>query len=107
MDAQRRAFQACALMTGTIQQSADDRLELHFETSHERISAAKKLSPGGVHSNVRLNEVPWPLSFQSADGVHLTDVDGNLLLDFALGQGPLLLGHRPPEVIQAVERQLK
>jgi glutamate-1-semialdehyde 2,1-aminomutase len=94
-------------VTGTIQRSADDRAVLHFEKSHKRIEAAKKLAPGGVHSNVRLNEVPWPLSFHSADGAHLTDVDGNLLLDFALGQGPLLLGHRPPKVIDAVERQLQ
>jgi glutamate-1-semialdehyde 2,1-aminomutase len=60
-----------------------------------------------VHSNVRLSEVPWPLYFQSAEGTYLKDVDGNRLLDFALGQGPLLLGHRPPEVIEAVERQLQ
>jgi glutamate-1-semialdehyde 2,1-aminomutase len=106
MEAERSSFQARPIVTGTIQQSSDDRVELHFEKSQKRIEAARKLAPGGVHSNVRLNEVPWPLSFQSADGVRLTDVDGNVLLDFALGQGPLLLGHRPPEVIQAVERQL-
>ena len=94
-------------MSGVIKRSTDERLGFRFDTSHSRLQAAKRLTPGGVHSNVRLNEPPWPLYFESAEGAHLRDVDGNLLLDFALGQGPLLLGHRPPEVIEAVERQLQ
>lgn len=68
---------------------------------------ACQLAPGGVHSNVRLSEQPLPLFVDSADGAHLRDVDGNDLVDFTLGQGPMLLGHRPPEVIAAVTRQLE
>jgi glutamate-1-semialdehyde 2,1-aminomutase len=79
---------------------------LAFEESRRQFDRALQLTPGGVHSNVRLGEEPWPLFFESADGARLHDVDGNELIDFGLGQGPMLLGHRPPEVVEAVTRQL-
>jgi glutamate-1-semialdehyde 2,1-aminomutase len=39
-------------------------------------------------------------------GCRVFDVDGNEYLDFVLGSGPLILGHAPPSVVEAVERQL-
>ena len=106
VDLSDRASSA-AVVSGITERSTDERTGIRFDTSYARLQAAKRLTPGGVHSNVRLHEVPWPLYFESAEGAYLRDVDGNQLLDFALGQGPLLLGHRPPEVIEAVERQLQ
>ncbi|GAA2436527.1 glutamate-1-semialdehyde 2,1-aminomutase [Actinomadura vinacea] len=41
-----------------------------------------------------------------ADGARMTDLDGNVLLDFALANGPLLLGHRPRPVLEAMAAQL-
>ncbi len=70
---------------------------------HER---AKKVIPGGVNSNIRMGEKPHPIFFESAEGPYLFDVDGNRLIDYVLGQGPMLLGHRPSFVIEAVEEQL-
>lgn len=35
------------------------------------------------------------------------DVDGNEYIDFALGQGPLILGHSPPEVLDAVDSAMR
>jgi glutamate-1-semialdehyde 2,1-aminomutase len=37
----------------------------------------------------------------------MVDVDGRSLIDFALANGPLLLGHSPEPVVQAVEDQLR
>jgi len=37
----------------------------------------------------------------------LTDVDGNIYVDYLLGQGPLLLGHSSPTVVEAVKRVLE
>ncbi len=70
---------------------------------HDR---AKKVIPGGVNSNIRMGEKPHPIFFKSAEGPYLFDVDGNRLIDYVLGQGPMLLGHRPPFVVEAVEDQL-
>jgi len=43
---------------------------------------------------------------RSAQDAVVTDVDGNVLLDFAGGIGMLNLGHRPKAVIDAVKNQL-
>jgi len=77
-----------------------------FEGSRRRLEAAKATTPGGVHSNIRLADQPGPLFFESGDGSHLHDVDGNDLIDYVLANGPMILGHRPPEVIEAVRAQL-
>ena len=34
----------------------------------------------------------------------VVDVDGNEYIDYQMGQGPLILGHRPRAVIDAVTR---
>ena len=49
---------------------------------------------------------PLPLFFSSAAGSHLTDVDGNEYIDYALAWGPLILGHSHPAVISGVLAQL-
>jgi glutamate-1-semialdehyde 2,1-aminomutase len=79
---------------------------LTFEESRRHLERAKRTIPGGVHSNIRLGEQPWPLFFTHGDGSHLYDVDGNELIDYVLANGPLLLGHTPRPVIEAVKRQL-
>ena len=79
---------------------------LSFEESRRRHEAAKRTIPGGVHSNIRLFEQPWPLFFDRAEGSHVFDVDGNDLIDYVLANGPLLLGHSPRPVIEAVKAQL-
>jgi glutamate-1-semialdehyde 2,1-aminomutase len=79
---------------------------LTFEESRLRLERAKRTIPGGVHSNIRLSEQPWPLWFDHADGSHIYDVDGNDLIDYVLANGPLLLGHTPKPVTDAVKVQL-
>ncbi len=59
---------------------------------------------GGVNSNVRLSGAP--ICFEGGKGSHLTDVDGNDYIDYALGMGPNILGHAPPAVTAAVSRSL-
>lgn len=39
---------------------------------------------------------------ERAEGAHLHDADGRSYLDFALGSGPMVLGHAHPAVVQAV-----
>ena len=75
--------------------------------SRALLERAARTTPGGVHSNVRLHERPLPLFLESAEGPHLVDVDGNRYIDFVMGQGPMLLGHRPAGVLRAVTEQLE
>jgi glutamate-1-semialdehyde 2,1-aminomutase len=71
------------------------------------ISEAAKYLPGGVNSNYRLGISPTPLVFDRAEGPFLYDVDGNRLIDYYLGMGPMILGHSPEPVIAAVKQQLQ
>jgi len=48
-----------------------------------------------------------PLYAESARGALLTDVDGNVLIDFAGGIGTLNAGHANPEAIRAASAQLQ
>lgn len=69
--------------------------------SADLVAQARTLTPGGVHSNVRLS---GPERFiDRATGAWLYDVDGNDYVDHLLGQGPNFLGHAPAVVIDAVE----
>ncbi len=62
--------------------------------------------PGGVNSNFRLGISPTPLVIERGEGAWLHDIDGNRIIDYYLGMGPMILGHNPPEVVEAVRRQL-
>ena len=73
---------------------------LPHDRSDSLHEAAVRLTPGGVHSNVRM---AGPLMFfERAKGAWLWDVDGNDYVDYLLGQGPNFLGHAHPEVNRAV-----
>ena len=84
----------------------DEMVRLDFEQSRRLLESSKKVIPGGVNSNVRMREQPHPIFFESAEGPYLFDADGNRLIDYVMGQGPMLLGHRPDFVLEAVEHQL-
>src|SRR4029079_10843133 len=43
-----------------------------------------------------------PIFFESGRGAELTDVDGNVYLDYVCSWGPLILGHAHPQVVEAV-----
>lgn len=73
--------------------------------SEKYFKKAQKLIPGGVNSPVRAFK-PYPFFTKSAKGSHLTDVDGKEYIDYCMGYGPLILGHAPMQVIEAVQDQL-
>ncbi len=50
---------------------------------------------------------PFPLVMDRAEGVEMTDVDGNVLLDFLGNYTALVHGHRPPFILAAVEAALE
>jgi hypothetical protein len=78
---------------------------LSFEKSAAFYEQAMRSVAGGVNSNVRYGESP-PLFFERGEGPRLHDVDGNVLIDFVLGNGPAILGHAAPSVIGPVAASL-
>ena len=80
---------------------------IRFDQSKKRLASFAKYLPGGVNSNFRLGISPTPLVFERAAGPYLYDVDGNKLIDYYLGMGPMILGHNPEPVLKAVTEQLK
>ncbi|TGK27639.1 glutamate-1-semialdehyde 2,1-aminomutase [Leptospira yasudae] len=74
------------------------------QNSKELFERAVKVSPGGVHSPVRSfrSVGGTPVFFASANGATLTDIEGKEYVDYCLSFGPLILGHRDPEVEEVV-----
>jgi glutamate-1-semialdehyde 2,1-aminomutase len=60
-----------------------------------------------VNSHFRLGVSPTPLVFERAEGPFLYDIDGNQLIDYYLGMGPMILGHSPTAIVEAVQSQLR
>lgn len=71
--------------------------------SENLFNQARRLMPGGVSSDVRLGGPA--LYFDRGEGATLIDVEGNRYVDYVLGMGPLILGHSPRAVIEAVQEQ--
>jgi len=66
---------------------------------------ARRVIPGGAGSTARLPRngwEPYPLFVSEGYGSRLRDVDGNEYIDYLLGLGPMILGHRHPVVTKAV-----
>lgn len=70
---------------------------------------AQRLIPGGVNSPVRAFRAVGGIPFfvSRAEGARIFDVDGRSYIDYLSSWGPLILGHAPREVVEAVERAVK
>ncbi len=80
-----------------------------FARSLQAYERAKKTLPGGVGGNARSAEAGWrphPIFMAYGQGSHIYDVDGNDYIDYLAAFGPLILGHKPQTVLQAVKRVL-
>src|SRR5262245_12893585 len=78
-----------------------------FPLSAERIDTACSVMHRGVTSDFRLGVSPTPLVVDRADGPYVFDVYGHRLIDYYLGMGPMMLGHRPAAVVEAAVAQLE
>ena len=76
--------------------------------SAEAFARAKQLIPGGVNSPARAFGAVGgePLFIERGEGAYLYDVDGNRYIDYIGSWGPLILGHRHPKVVEALEDAL-
>ena len=72
--------------------------------SAELYRRALHVLPGGVNSPVRAMRAIGrdPIFIERASGAELTDVDGNVYVDYVCSWGPLIHGHAHPEILEAV-----
>ncbi len=76
-----------------------------YEKSYELYVRACNSMAGGVSSHFRMSGAPHPLFFKEAKGARIIDVDDNEYLDFTLSQGPMILGHSHPAVLDRVREE--
>jgi glutamate-1-semialdehyde 2,1-aminomutase len=78
-------------------------------TSESLFDRAQRSIPGGVNSPVRAFRSVGgkPLFIARGDGPHIFDADGNEYVDYVGSWGPLLLGHRHPAILAALEEAAK
>ena len=68
---------------------------------------ARRSLAGGGNSTMRVLPYHLPLVVDRGLGSRIWDVDGQEYLDLNMAYGPLIFGHRPPAVVDAVVRQLR
>lgn len=72
--------------------------EIPGPKSRDLIARREKSVPRGLFKST-------PIGVAKAEGAALTDLDGNVFLDFAGGIGVLAVGHCPPNVVNAIQLQ--
>ena len=75
-----------------------------MKRSGELMTAAERVMPGGVNSPVRAfrGVGGQPPFIARGDGARITDVDGRTYIDLVGSWGPLILGHAPAAVVEAI-----
>ncbi len=76
-----------------------------IRNAQSAISRLNKVLAGGVGSGGRVDH--RSLFLASGQGAKVTDADGHIYVDYMMGFGALILGHRPPEVAVAIVRALE
>jgi glutamate-1-semialdehyde 2,1-aminomutase len=72
------------------------------EAEHELMDLARRVLPAGGFGNMAQEVI-----IASGRGGRVWDVSGNEYVDYLLGSGPMLVGHAHPEVVAAVEEQVR
>ncbi len=82
---------------------------MNVPESDALFARAQESIPGGVNSPVRAfrSVGGTPRFIARGDGAHLWDVDGNEYIDYICSWGPLILGHRPKAVLDAIASTLE
>jgi glutamate-1-semialdehyde 2,1-aminomutase len=76
--------------------------------SRAAFERARQLIPGGVNSPARAfgGVGGEPIFFERGSGAYLFDIDGNRYIDYVGSWGPMILGHAPADIAEAVREAL-
>jgi diaminobutyrate-2-oxoglutarate transaminase len=77
-----------------------------LHTTERRGNRSLLESQAARESNARSYPRRLPLAIRSAEGIHVTDMDGKTYYDCLAGAGTLALGHNHPVVIDAIRAAL-
>ncbi|MBX9567898.1 MAG: glutamate-1-semialdehyde 2,1-aminomutase [Candidatus Obscuribacterales bacterium] len=96
-------------MTTTTLPSPETKADEDSSKSAKLFARSKALIPGGVNSPARACKSvnSNPIFMDHADGAILVDVDGKEYIDYIGSWGALILGHKHPRVLEAVEDALQ
>jgi len=72
------------------------------DSESQALEKAAAYLPGGSNGNT----VTMDMVIRGGRGPRVWDLSGNEYIDYALGSGPMLIGHANPEVVAAVSEQL-
>jgi len=86
---------------GEINQQIRKRFENKNPQSFEAFQQAKRIIPGGLEHNLGLLK-PYPLTMKTAQKAYIWDIDGNEYVDYLMAGGPIILGHKIPEIDEKV-----
>ncbi len=81
--------------------------DLSQRSSITLLQRARKSVAAGASSTMRVLDYHLPLMIERAEGVHVWDVSGNRLIDMNMGYGPLIFGHRPRALIDAIRDEME
>jgi glutamate-1-semialdehyde 2,1-aminomutase len=75
-----------------------------YSKSEKLFAAASRILPGGVDSPVRAFKSvgATPVFIERARGAYLEDVDGHTYIDYVMSWGPLIHGHAPRGLLEAL-----
>ena len=66
------------------------------------LEKAAKYMPGGSNGNM----IHMDVVIERGEGSHVWDVSGNEYVDYALGSGPMFIGHAHPNVVKEVQERM-
>ena len=82
--------------------SSQQSMPSEMPTQAEWLSRAKAVLPAGSFGNFDAG-----FFARSGQGSRVWDEDGNEFIDYLISSGPMILGHGHPEVLEAVEKQMR
>ncbi|MDD4991629.1 MAG: glutamate-1-semialdehyde 2,1-aminomutase [Paludibacter sp.] len=79
---------------------------MNTEKSKSAYKKACEIIPGGVNSPVRAFKSVGgdPILISSGKGSRITDIDGNVYIDYVCSWGPLILGHAYEPIIETIKQ---
>ena len=77
-----------------------------YTQSEKLFAASSRILPGGVDSPVRAFKSvgATPLFIERGRGARIEDADGHTYVDYVMSWGPLIHGHAPKGLVQAIAR---
>ncbi|MEE4274996.1 MAG: aspartate aminotransferase family protein [Thermoleophilia bacterium] len=79
--------------------------DAHLTKTQEWFAKCQEVIAGGESSYARLIGTR-PIVMEKGEGAHFWDVDGNRYTDWCIGYGPMIFGHRPKFIVDAIVEQI-